>query len=382
MNFFNLKQDAFGLDISDLSLKIVKLEKRKKAIKLASFGEYQIEKDIIDGGEIKDVKALSQILKAAPQKVKGKKIKTKYVICSLPEEKAFLQVIKLPKMKTEEVKKAVFFEAENYIPLPIEEVYLDSQIIPPLYDHLDHLDVFIAALPKTTVDPYVQAIKEAGLIPKVLEIESSATARATIKNLISRKPILLIDLGATRSSFIIFSGTTIRLTSSIPVSSQLFTESIIKNLKISFEEAERLKKRYGVENHGKIKLSATRKNGIEFHKEITTGKKVFDALVPPLTDLTEQIQIYLDYYLSHAAHEHLPPNHQGEIEKILLSGGGANLKGLREFLREKFQIPVSLANPWVNILPPPLKGLPELPFEESLRYTTALGLALRGIQEN
>lgn len=380
MNFLNLTEDAFGLDISDLSLKIVKLEKKKRAIKLACFGEYKIEKGIIEKGEVKDIKALSQILKRAKTRVKGKKLKTKGVVCSLPEEKAFLQVIQLPKMTQEEAKKAVFFEAENYIPLAIKDVYLDSAIIPPLHNHLDHLDIFIAALPKATVDPYVLTLKRAGLIPKVLEIESLAIARTIIKQGLSKRPVLLIDLGATRTSFIIFAGRAIRFTSSIPVSSGLFTESIARTLNISSERAENLKTRYGVAGPKKVKLLARQKNGIEFHKEVTYEKKVFDALVPPLIDLKEQIKTYLDYYFSHAAHEHLPPNHQG-IEKILVSGGGANLKGLIKFLREQLQIPVGLANPWVNILPPPLKGLPELPFEESLKYATAIGLALRGVEK-
>lgn len=381
MSFLNLSQEAFGLDISDLSLKIIKLEKKGKRTKLASFGEFFIEKGVIKGGEIQDVKTLSEILKEAKRRTKGKKLKTKYVVCSLPEEKAFLQVIQIPKMDPEEVKKAVYFEAENYIPLPIQDVYLDCQVIPPLHNHLDHLDVFIAALPKKTLDPYVEAIKKAGLVPKVLEIESLAITRATVKDGVSKKPILLIDLGATKTSFIIFSGFAIRFTSSIPVSSQLFTETIAKVLNVKLKEAEKLKLKYGLAGPQKVKLLAKRENGIEFTRIISKSKKVFDALIPPLIDLTEQIQTYLNYYLSHASHEHLPPDHKG-IERILLSGGGANLKGLGEFLKEKLKVPVNLANPWINILPPPLKNPPQLSFEDSLRYTTAIGLALRGIANN
>lgn len=379
MNFFNLNQEAFGLDISNLSLKIMKLEKKRKMIKLASFGEFSLPRGIIEGGEIRDVKALSQILKEAKKRVKGKKIKTRYVVASLPEEKAFSQVIQLPKMELHEVKKAVYYEAENYIPLPISEVYLDCQIIPPLYNHLEHLDVLIAALPKRIVDPYVEVLKRAGFIPKVLEIEPFAITRAIVKNGISKRPLLLIDLGATKTSFIIFSGFAIRFTSSIPVSGQIFTTSIAKELNVSFQEAEKLKIRYGLGGPKQVKLFLKKSDGIEFKRVITRGQRIFDALVPPLIDLIEQIKTYLNYYLTHVSHEHLPPNHKG-IQKILLSGGGANLKRLIEFLEEKFKVPIHLANPWVNILPPPLKNPPELSFEDSLRYTTAIGLALRGLE--
>lgn len=378
MEFLNLKPEAFGLDISDLSLKIIKLKKKRKFLTLSSFLEQKIDPGVIKEGEIKDEKKLVKIIKEALPKVKGAKLKTKYVVASLPEEKAFLQVIQLPKMPEEDLKSAVIYEAENYVPLPIEEVYLDSQIVPALHDHLDHFDVLIAALPKKIVDPYVSCLKKAGLYLESLEIESLAIARALIKKEISPFPMLLIDLGATRTSFIIFSGYSVIFTSSIPVSSQQFTEAISKNLNIDLKKAEELKIKYGLNVAEKVVFSKKTKNE-QLSKEIIGDKKIFDAMVPPLTDLVEQIKKCLSFYRTHASHEHLPPESKG-LEKILISGGGANLKGLKDFLSVQLKLPVSLANPWINILPEPLKEVPDLPFEESLKYTTALGLALRDIK--
>lgn len=380
MNFLTLKPEAFGLDISDLSLKIIKLKKKRGALSLASFGEAEIPAGIIEEGEIQDEEKLAKIIKEAINQVKGGKIKTKYVVTSLPEEKAFLQVIQLPKMTEEELKKAIRFEAENYIPLPIEEVYLDFQIVQPLYNHLDHLDILIAALPKKTVDPYVASIKKAGLTPAVLEIESQAISRALVKNAVSPFPILLIDLEATRTGFIIFSGFSLRFTSSIPVSSQKFTEAIAKTMNVDFLAAEKLKQKYGLEKSEKVQLRK-KPGGVKFVKEIVEDKKIFDALIPSLIDLVEQIKKHLSYYQTHATHEHLPPDGKGVVTKIYLSGGGANLKGLSNILSLELKIPVEMGNPWINILPEPLKEVPEIPYEKSLSYTTALGLALRGIRE-
>jgi len=379
LEFLTLKPETFGLDISDLSLKIIKLKKKREFLGLTSFGEKTIPEGIIEGGEIRDTEALAKIIKEAINKVKGEKIKTKQVIASLPEEKAFLQVIQLPKMTKEELEKAIPFEAENYIPLPIEDVYLDFQIVHPLYDHLDHLDVLIAALPKKTIDPYVVTIKKAGLTPVVLEIESQAISRALVKNEISSFPLIVIDLGATRTSFIIFSGYSLRFTSSIPVSSKKFTEAISKAININFLAAEKLKRKYGLETREMIYLK--KKPGeVKFEKEIVEDKKIFNALIPPVIDLVEQIKKHLSYYQTHAVHEHLLPNGQGLVKKILLCGGGANLKGLADILSLELKIPVEMGNPWINILPEPLKEVPELPYEVSLSYSTALGLALRGFK--
>jgi type IV pilus assembly protein PilM len=342
------------------------LRKKGKKFSIVSFGESQIEPGIIEGGEIKDEEKLAKIVKEAT-----KKVKTKYVVACLPEEKAFLQVIKMPIMSEEDLKSAILFEAENYIPLPVSEVYLDCEIIPPVYNHLDHLDVLLSAIPKKTVDPYLRVLKKAGLKPIAFEIESLAISRALIKDQTTNYPVLIIDLGATRTSFIIFAGKSVRFTCSIPVSSVHFTELIAKNLKISFKEAEKLKIKYGLEEKTKIKLK-DEKASLEKEKG-----KIFEALIPALVDLVQQIKKYLDYYQSHAYLSGLPPDGR-KIQKIILCGGGANLRRLSEFLSLELAIPVELANPWVNVFDQK-KEIKGLSFEKSLSFATAIGLALRGV---
>lgn len=374
LDALTLKPEAFGIDISDLSLKIAKLNKKGKFFNLSSFGEAEIKPGIISEGEIKDEKALSETIKSAVKNVKISSLKTKYVVASLPEEKSFLQVIQLPKMKEEDVGRAIYFEAENYVPLPIDQVYLDYQIVPPVQNHLDHLDVLIIALPKKTIDPYLSCLKAAGLKPLAFEIESQAIARALIKDGLASSPVLLIDLGATRTSFIVFSGYSLRFNSLIPVSSHNFTEAISNNLKVGRKEAEELKIKYGLED--KILVKAKNEPDLKNEKS-----KIFESLVPGLTDLTEQIKKHLDYYQTHISHDHLAPSNK-RITKALISGGGANLIGLADFLSLELKISVEFANPWINILPNQLKEVPSMPFEKSLSYATSLGLALRGIKYN
>jgi len=376
LEIFNLKTEAFGLDISDLSLKIIKLKKRRKAFDLASFGEAEIKPGIIKDGEIKDEKKLAEIIKKTVKSVNGEKLNTKYVVASLPEEKAFLQVIQMPKMAEEDLKSALIYEAENYIPIPIEEVYLDFQIIEPLQNHLDHFDVLIIALPKKIVDSYVNSLKMAGLQPIAFEVESQSVIRALIKNEIAPNPVLIIDLAETKSNFIIFSGTCVRFTFCVPVSSQLFTQVIAKNIGVTFEEAEKLKIKYGLEENIKVLLKDDK---TELKKE---RGQVFESLVPSLVDLVQQIKRHQDYYRTYSSHEHLSSNSKGIISNIMLCGGGANLKGLSEILILELKNLVELGNPWINVFPEGKKEAKNLSFEKSLKYTTAIGLALRGVKGN
>lgn len=167
LKFLTLKPEAFGLDISDLSIKIIKLKKKGRFLSLASWAEAPIEPGIVEEEEIKNEDALVGIIKETMRRVQGEKLKTKNVIVSLPEKKAFLQVIQMPKMKAEELKTAVPFEAENYIPLPVEEVYLDFQTVPSFSSSSEYIEVLLAAQPKKTTDPYVSCLKKAGLIPRL-----------------------------------------------------------------------------------------------------------------------------------------------------------------------------------------------------------------------
>lgn len=359
LEFLNVHPLAFGLDISDLSVKVAQLKKGRGGFFLSSFGEFPIDPGIIERGQIKEEKALVGILKRIRNEVHGEKIQTPCVVASLPEEQAFLQVIQLPRMSREELESAVRFEAENYIPYSLDTMEMDFERVEPVVDHLNHADVLLAALPKATVDSYVAALKAAGLIPLALEIESLAVTRALIQNETAPVPVLVVDLGATRTSFIVFAGYGLRFTASIAVSSSQLTQSIAQSLNIRVAEAEALKSQYGLEG-----------------EDSSVGRQVSEALAPSLADLAMQIKKHIGYYESHSGHEHLEyPT--ATIQKIILCGGGANLRGLARFLLQELHREVSIGNPWINISPTLLEELPPLSFAESLRYTTAFGLAIR-----
>ena len=159
-------------------------------------------------------------------------------------------------------------------------------------------------------------------------------------------------MGASSTRLSVFAGNSLRFTSSITFSCRKLTEALAEKLKINFQQAEKIKTKEGLEGQ--------------------------ETLKPILAELTSEIEKHIEYYQNYSSHEHLPSSGK-EIEKIILSGGGANLKGLSDFLAMKLKLPVELGNPWVNILPSPLKEVPELAYDESLRYTAALGLAITGL---
>lgn len=351
------KHSAFGLDLSDLSIKTAWLKKTGQQIQLASFGRQEIAPGIIESGEIKKEGDLLEIIKKTIQQAKGEPIKTKYCVVSLPETVSYIRVVQLPRLlKEEEIGEAIKWEIEANIPISVDNIYFDWQLISPLPVSEKHLDVLIGALPKGLVDPYLEVIKKAGLEPIVFEIESIATARALIKEG-AKESIMIIDIGAKRTSIMVYSHNTIWLTTSVSVCNTLLVDDITKALGIKKEEALELKNKYGLDKEAE-------------------GGKIFQALEPRLLELVEEVKKYLNYFKTLSIEKEIP----SDISKVLLCGGGANLKNLPPFLSSKLQIQTEVGNPWVNILGASSTKLPELSFDESLTYTTALGLALRGLE--
>lgn len=358
-HIYDVEPPAFGLDISDFVLKIGLFEPKNNHFDLASFVEMEIPEGIVQSGEIKKPNELLEVLKNSLKKIRGKKIRTNFVCATIPERKSFLRIIQLPQMPPEEIERAIKFEMEANIPLSLDEAYYDWQTLGQSETKIDHQDVLVAVAPKFIVDPYVQLVKSADLIPKVFELESVANSRAIVPGLKTDKPILIINLGATQISFIIFSSEAPRFSASINTAFRNhLTYYISKHMHLSMEEAEKIK----------------RAAGLDMAKY---GGKTFEALEPAIKTIISQIRDYIDYYGSHAQHEHAS---RPKISKIIICGGDANLTGIAPYLSDKLKLPVELGNPWSNILPSGQKDSKLMSHEKSLAFTSCLGIALRGAQ--
>jgi len=345
------QKPAFGLDLSDLSFKAVQLKKKNGGLTLVNFVKQEIPQGLVKGGEIKKEKELVDLFKKTLGQTGGP-FKNGRVVCNLPEEKVFIRIIQLPKMKKDELEKAVIWEAEANIPLDIDDVYLGWQIIDPIFEHIDHFDILITAAPRVVVDSYMNFLKKSGLQPIALEPESIAVVRSLMTK-DDLTPSIIVDLGAVGTNFVIFSALAIRFTSHINISGQLFTKAIIKKLEVDEKEANQLKIKVGLNQEG--------------------DKKVYKALEPVIDDLAKEIKGYISFYHEHATHVHGP---DGAIGQVILCGGDSLLNNLPEVLTEKLGLPVKKGNSLVNILLGDKKET-TISQRESFVYTTAIGLALR-----
>lgn len=351
---------AFGLDISDRSLKFAHLERREEGYRVHTFGERIFDKGIVERGKILLPDKLGEELRAIIKEHSPGASLPPYAVVALPEEEVFLRVIQVPVMSAQELREAVRWETEANIPLSIDDVYYDYQILGQgdLAQKMNHLDILVAAVSKEIVDGYLKALEEGGVTPLVIEPESASIVRSLVPQKNWVDPVLLVDIGVVRTRFVVHAAGAVRFTSFLTISVDTFLHALIKSLGVDDQEAQRILFSIGI--------NRAARNG-----------EIFEALVPLITDLKEQMEKYMDFYLTHEHHEH---RERHGFSQVLLAGGGALIPGLADYLVGDLKVPVSVGNPWTNILSQPLQEIPEIPYREAVRYAAVLGLALRGAQ--
>jgi type IV pilus assembly protein PilM len=295
-----------------------------------------------------DIEGLARILENLFLKPTYGKFTTRDVVVNLPEAKCFVRVIHVASMSDAEIDAAVPFEAESYIPVPVDQVYLDWQ---RLEEVGGRVALLLVASPKVFVDQVLAAVAAAGLTCTALEVESQGLTRCLLPEG-EAQGVLIANLKAGSTDLVMTERGNIQFTSTIAFAGSTITEAIAKGVEVPPARAE------------EIKLEA----GFGSTEEYPNLKTVMVTVMNSLSAEIKQVMVF------HDQHSTVP------ITRLLLVGGGARLKHLPEFLKESFadraDLVVELGDPTINIkveLPEQLKDGNVLPF------AAAIGLALEGL---
>ncbi len=373
MFFSNNSHNPIGLDISDLSLKLVQLKNSGRKIKIQALGKIDLEDGLIKNGEIKNKQATAKAINKLIAKPKIGTISSRDVVACLPEAKTFIKLIKIEKSPNN-IADIIGTEIQKYIPMSIKEIFVDWQIIG---EQEDKYLVLIGAAPQNIVNQYINLLNEAKLSVSALEIESTAICRSILAEESPKfkgaynKNYGIIDIGAKRTSMIIYSKNTIVITISIPISGLEITRRIAKTLDIKNKQAEKAKIICG--------LDKNKAQGI-----------ISDILSDMIKNLNNKINETINFYNNHY-------HNLGPLNEFILCGGGANIKNLSQIISQAHKINTRDGNPFINLNEPPEKlsknfiethklDIPisknkniSIKQNSSLSYTTAIGLALRNI---
>ncbi len=345
-----LEMPSVGLDISDERIRFLELLKGNGGLVFGRYGEKNVPPGIVSVGHIKNPPELKKIL-AGFKNEYG----LEFVRVSLPEERAYLVKMEIPKVPESELRESIGFHLEEHVPVPAEEAVFDYQIIKESKTKKGFLEISVSVIPKKEMDTYLDLFRDTGLVPLSFEIEADAIGRAVIPHS-DKGTYMVMDFGKNRSGIYIMSEGVTRFTSTVEIGSESLTKIIKNVLGVSGAEVEKIKNERG--------LSKSKDN-----------QELFSALLETVSVFRDEINKHYIYW-----HDYEQSGGDKNIEKIILSGGGANLLGLPEYLSASLRVPVEVGNPWVNVntfenyVPPVTKN-------RSLGYATATGLALRGYLE-
>lgn len=336
----------FGLDIGSHSLKIAQVEKKGDKARLVAFGSAPAPARGLLSEAESDLTALAETVKKLHRETK---ITTKNVASTLPEDKVFTKVVTFPKLSEEELKSAIKWEAEQYVPIPLEEVSLDYQIVGEVKEGVvEKIEVLLVAAPKKLVEKLLKVLKVAGLKPAALETEVLALARSLITP--DSETILLVDLGARATDLAIVEAGQVVFTRSIPTAGEALTRAVASGLGIEPSQAEEYKKAYGVDPE---KLEG----------------KVKGAIGPVLEAVVKEMEKAIQFYRSAK---------RKQVKRVILAGGTAGLPEVVSLLAQKLSLEIQVGDPFAR-LEKDTEILAKIPAGMAPSYATAIGLALKDV---
>ena len=316
-NFF--KQNIFlGIDIGTTSIKLVELQKTRQKIELTNYGileKYGHLERINDAIQTNSFKLLEEstalLLKQLIEKSKTRDRKT-YI--ALPSFSGFISIMELPEMSDKELAKAVNFQAGQYIPMPLQETTLDWQIIERTNGKII---VLLMAVPTDIIKRYVQSAELAKINLKGLELETVAIARLLGKK--EKGTVALVDIGGRSTSINIMDKGALRTSYNVDTAGGDFTQVISSGLGINPLRAEELKRAYGL--------------NIQARGEV----KITNLLMPLLDVIKRETEKAINNYFLMT---------KRKAEKVILTGGGANLQGLEDYYSKRLALPVVKGDPF------------------------------------
>lgn len=357
-----LSKRFLGIDIGTSCVKAVEVCKSSRQIKLENYG--QISSSVFHDKPFRTFEKSRLLLsnevlaRAIRAIIEEAGIKTKQVVFSIPDFSTFFTSFELPPMTKEELPEAVKYEARQHIPIPLTDVVLDWQIIEskPLDEKKTSFRILLAAVPNEVVGQYEEIARISQLELVALEAEVFSLLRSLVRE-DEKGLVALIEMGAKTTTCSIVEKRTLKTSHSFDMSGNDLTSALAKGLDISFGEAEKIKKQFGLKEGG----AAGPAGG--------NGQVVREILLPLIDVILKEIKGILDNFYQ---------QERKEVAKVILAGGTALLPGLKEYFKESFENKeVEIGNPFFNLSYPPL--LEKTLTEMGPRFAIATGASLRGL---
>jgi type IV pilus assembly protein PilM len=310
------KKSLVGLDVGSSVVKAVELTQVGDQLKITGFGHATIESKDALKDTIADVFRRSGI-------------RTKRVATAVSGRAVIVRYINMTNMSDEELKSALKFEADKYIPFQVDEVVLDCAKLPEFGEGAQkegdkEMKVLLVAVKQTLIDEHLQIVQSLGLMPTVIDVDTFALGNAFELNSLhsprvedEEKVIALIDIGSVKTNINIIKNNTSYFSREVYLAGNDFTEAISRRLGTDSGEAE------------KLKLNPQGKE-----------ESIEESILPTLDDLGNEIHLSFDYYEN---------QYDREVDEVFISGGSARIPGLKGSFERVFDRRIHFWDPTENL---------------------------------
>ncbi len=347
-----------GLDIGRQVVKMATVEAGKQGFTLLDVGE----REITDLNQTYDPEKISKpywvmaIKELFDQKnLKPRRIRN--LVTAINGTNASIKQVTTLDMSSDELYSAMVFEARKHIPMDGTDAVVDYQIMGQNTKEVDKIDVGLVACTKRILNGHLGILKEVGLRPGVVETDATAITNLFIHHfeLPEEGVYVVLNIGAVSSTIIVLGRQAQYFTREIPIGTHQMVQEIVKKRKVSYPDGKEMLEKDGVD--------AFKQNETNVSSEPAIGVSVADRTI--FDNFVEDVRRSLRYYAKSTG--------MSFFQRIHLTGGGAKIPGLPEFLNDKLKVETILFNPFDV-----MEAKKELDVLNPYQYTVAIGLALRG----
>ncbi len=338
-----------GIDVGTYSTKVVQLRYETGRAILETYGE------LLNGGYFKTAgtsgsgflryndEEIANVLKDVATE---SKITARDAIFAVPAAASFITTIALPRVDASELAEAIPFEARKYIPIPLAEVVLDWDIVQD-EENEKLIKVLLVAVPRETIEKYRRIADLAKLRVRSLEIESFSAVRSLVRP--DPTPTAIVNLGNQTTTLTVADRGMLVGSYSVGGGAEQLTLMLERGLAVTHERAETIKRDVGL-------------------SEKIEEQEIVSIMTPFLETTFNELERLIAVYNRKA------PRH---IQKVILAGGGANLKGIVDFAASHFGVEVTRATPFGKVVTPAF--IQPILREIGPSFATAIGCGLHEI---
>ena len=332
-------QDIIGMDIDRGALKAVQLSKGGGNYTLRHVGYHRLPQGTIIEGEVADHDLLAAEIKEfwSSHSFKGKS-----VVLGVANQRVVVRLLNFPHMEEEDLRSAISFEAQDHIPMALDEAVLDYVVLGPQAEGSDLDRILVVAADKEMVGGYTSAVRAGGLRAVGVDVKALSLTRSTFPDaFFDEGATLLLDVGTELTNLVIVQGGSPTLTRFIPIGLDDLVRAVSEAADQPEEEAEKLtldpRVRLGYEPG---------EAGEEGEVEAPPEEERFDpaliydvrrGLEEAVQTLAEDVQRSIEYH-------HSQPESR-EVSQVLVSGEVALVAGFEGYLGELLGVPTHRGNP-------------------------------------